>query len=158
LRTEWWLPRLTLASERTMCSHHDAMQLEPPEGGSAPRATARRLWQLVSVVVRGSFPAPIDQCVPVFSGFLVLCRAEAENCGAWVRRSWHRTAPTSPTFLLYRRQTHPCQRDCLWRSGARLRQLPRLRCLEQIVCLGEGAAGAAPLRRRLGGRWTADDL
>jgi hypothetical protein len=30
---------LTLASEEAMCSRHDAMQLEPPEGGSAAEPT-----------------------------------------------------------------------------------------------------------------------
>jgi hypothetical protein len=127
-----------------MCSRHDAVQLEPPKAAPPPGPRTGGLCQLVRIVVRGTFPAPSDESVPVFSGFLVLCRAEAENCGAWVRRSWHRTAPTSLPFLLYLRRIHPCHSNRSCSSGARLRELPRLRCLEQIACFEEGAAGAAP--------------
>jgi len=50
LTTAWWLPRLTLASEGAMCSHHDAMQLEPPTAApppsqrSAALAACERSW------------------------------------------------------------------------------------------------------------------
>ena len=83
-----------------MCSHHDAIQLEPPEGGSPP---SQRSAALAACEDRcaGHASAPIDDSVSILSGSTCFTRAEAKNCGAWVRKSWHRTAPTSLPFLLY---------------------------------------------------------
>src|ERR1044071_9385121 len=58
--------------------------------------------------------------------FPVLCRAEAEDCGAWVRKSWHRTAPTSSPFLLY---WDKCFRATWSVRGARARDCDSFRAI-----------------------------
>jgi len=150
---DWRLPQSErCAATMTPCSWSRPKAAPPPSQRSAALAACERSWA-----------EPVHEQherqssgLPSFT--LVLCRAEAENCGAWVRRSWHRTAPTSHLLSVARAERIRASRIARWRSGERLRQLPRLRCWKQSVWFGEGAAGAASLRRRLGGRWSVEAL
>ena len=47
------------------------------------------------IVVRGTLPCRSTRTIPTFPRSSCFCRAEGESCGAWVRKSWHRAAPTS---------------------------------------------------------------
>src|ERR1051325_10389516 len=116
-----------------MCSRHDAVQLEPPEGGSAAQATPGGLYNLWGILVGGHTPVPIDKNDSDLPPFLVLLpcrRRKLWRLGAQIVAS---SCADLPTFLLYLRQTHPCHSDCSRHSGARLRPLPRFRCWKQSV-------------------------
>src|ERR1051325_2550098 len=81
----------------------------------------------------GHTPVPIDKNDSDLPPFLVLLpcrRRKLWRLGAQIVAS---SCADLPTFLLYLRQTHPCHSDCSRHSGARLRQLPRLRCWKQSV-------------------------
>src|ERR1051325_8346316 len=49
-----------------MCSRHDVVQLEPPEGGSAAEPTLGGLCQLVRIVVRGTLPRRSTRTILTF--------------------------------------------------------------------------------------------
>ena len=63
------------------------------------RARARRPLSACEDRCAGHAPrANRRERSPASLGSTCFCRAEAENRGAWVHRSWHRTAPTSLLF------------------------------------------------------------
>ena len=104
----------------TPCSWSRPKAAPPPSQRSAALAACEDRCA-------GHTPTPIDKNDSDLPRSLVLCRAEAKNCGAWAHKSWHRTAPTSPTFPPLSAPNASVPLGCSRRSGARLRQLPRLR-------------------------------
>ena len=127
-----------------MCSRHDAVQFGVAQRRLRRRANARRLWQLVSVVVRGPLPAPIDEKrsrLLRFSRALPCRSRKLWRLGAQIVAS---NCADLRTF--FSGTCAECIRATWIVHGTRVRDCDSFRAfaLGAVCCFGEGAAVAAP--------------